>query len=308
VIPLDPEGDQLDDHDPTAHKRMAMSSRRRISLIAACLLSFLALPVFTKYAYAIAIDNDAVIDWQQDAYLNFTPLVTNGNFLVSADNLATVFIDIAITRSDLLGGFTLLVDVVNPIPSAPNDYTEILVGGSPLKLTFAAGYDNNGNNTLQAPNPAGDTDLGGGSLDQNGNFIPPDPVKSLNRSLSLSALQNSLQTFTLIDENNPNLGGTWSGPTTSAVLAPLLGSGPLLFSINATFNGNFLVPNNDNCQDEEPASGTVCPTFPGSASITVRNGGAFPPTDPPNTVPEPGSLSLLLAGVAGIAGLKLRRR
>ena len=60
-------------------------------------------------------------------------------------DLSNVAILIAITESQYLGGFTLLLDVVNPFTSTPNDYTPIFAGGSPLTLSFAAGFDNNGN-------------------------------------------------------------------------------------------------------------------------------------------------------------------
>ena len=219
-------------------------------------------------------------------------------------DLSTVEILIAITESQYLGGFTLWLDVVNPITSTPNDYTPILAGGSPLRLTFAAGFDNNGNangvgdGIFGSPNPAADTDLGG----------DPNISKNLNRLLLLSALQNSLQTFTP-NPVDPNLGGTWStvpAEETIAVLTSLLASGPLGFSINATFTGNLLSPVDLDCQLGGFDDG-FCPPFSsvgGSASITVNGGDPFPAV----VVPEPASISLVLLGAAGRASARCGAR
>ena len=178
----------------------------RCALLAGCVLSFVALPGLSRDAHAIPIDNDVSIEWQQTTFSDFFPSVVNGNFVIDdVSDLSTVAILIAITESQYLGGFTLWLDVVNPITSTPGDYTPILAGGSPLRLTFAAGFDNNGNANgvgdviFGSPNPAADMDLGG----------DPNISKNLNRLLLLSNLQNSLQTFTP-DPVDPNLGGTWS--------------------------------------------------------------------------------------------------
>ena len=277
-----------------------MKSRYRTALLAGCVLSFIALPGLSRDAHALPIDNDVSIDWQQTTFSDFFPTVVNGNFVIDdVSDLNNVQILIAITQSQYLGGFTLLLDVVNPITSTPNDYTPILAGGSPLTLTFAAGFDNNGNangvgdGIFGSPNPAADTDLGGN----------PNISKNLNRLLLLSTLQNSLQTFTP-DSNDPNLGGVWSGPTTTSVLTSLLASGPLGLSINGAFNGNLLSPVDLDCQ-ADPVDPALCLPFSsvgGSASITVNGGGPFPPV---TAVPEPASLSLVLLGIAGAA---FRRR
>ena len=280
-----------------------MKSQCRIALLAGCVLSFVAVPGLSRDAHAAPIDNDVSMEWQQTTFSDFFPTVVNGNFVIDdVSDLSNVAILIAITESQYLGGFTLLLDVVNPFTSTPNDYTPIFAGGSPLTLSFAAGFDNNGNangvsdGIFGSPNPAADTDLGGN----------PNISKNLNRLLLLSTLQNSLQTFTLNDINDPNLGGVWSGPTTISVLTSLLASGPLGLSINGTFTGNFLSPVDLDCQ-AVPVDPALCLPFSsvgGSASITVNGGDPFPPV---TVVPEPASLSLVLLGIAGAAFRRRRR-
>jgi hypothetical protein len=240
------------------------------------------------------------MDWQQTTFSDFLPTVVNGNFVIDdVSDLSNVEILIAITESQYLGGFTLSLDVVNPITSIPGDYTPILAGGAPLRLTFAAGFDNNGNangefdGIFGSPDPAADTDLGG----------DPSISKNLNRLLVLSSLQNSLQTFTP-NAADPNLGGVWSGPSTTSVLTSLLALGPLGLSINGTFTGNVLSPADLDCQ-ADPVDPALCLPFSsvgGSASITVNGGSPFPPV---TAVPEPTSVSLLLIGIAAAA---FRRR
>ena len=53
----------------------------------------------------------------------------------------------------MLGGYDLTMDVVNPFTSVPGDYTPILVAGSPLQLTYAAGEDNSGIPLPNTPDP-----------------------------------------------------------------------------------------------------------------------------------------------------------
>ena len=205
-----------------------------------------------------------------------------------------------------IGGVTLLVDVVNPITSTPGDYTQIFAGGAPLTLSFAAGYDNNGeandladgDDIFGSPNPAGDVDLGG----------YPNP-NSFNRTLLLSSLQNSLQTFTP-DPGDPSLGGTWSGPATIDVLQQAFAlNGSLGFSINGRIFGFEDSPADLDCQPGGIGDGLdddICPPFSsvgGSASITVNGGDPFP-----QVVPEPASISLVLLGAAGLVRARMRRR
>ena len=148
----------------------------------------------------------------------FFPTVVNGNFVINdLSDLSNVEILIAITESQYLGGFTLWLDVVNPITSTPNDYTPIFAGGSPLMLTFAAGYDNNGNaNDLASdgifgsPNPAADTDLGGYPNISKQSQPAPPAVHPAKLAADVHARPS-----------DPNLGGVWSGPTTIAVLTSL---------------------------------------------------------------------------------------
>ena len=242
-----------------------MKSRCRTALLAGCVLSFLALPSLSGDAYAIPIDNDVSMDWQQKAYADFLPTVVNGNFVVN--NLAAlnaIVIAIVVERADLLGGFDLTLDVVNPVTSVPGDYTPILVGGLPLRLTYAAGEDNNGDPLPNAADPTADQF-----------FREPLPTNYI-KNLALSDFQNS------------------------GVLAALLASGPLGFSINGHFYGSVDLPADIGCQNDP----TVCATFPGSASITVAGGQPFPATP----VPEPVSLSLLLIGIAGRVGFRRRLR
>lgn len=309
MIPLDRGGKSVGESrlpDLLLTVGTAMKSRSRTALLAGCVLSFVALPGLSRDAHAAPIDNDVSMEWQQTTFSDFTPTVVNGNFVINnASDLSTVGILIAITQSQYLGGFTLWVDVVNPITSTPGDYTPILAGGSPLRLTFAAGHDNNGNANdpsafipiVGVTNPAADTDLGG----------DPSIPKNLNRLLLLSTLQNSLQTFTP-DPVDPNLGGTWStvpAEETLAVLTSLLASGPLGFSINAIFTGNVLSPADLDCQLGGFDDG-ICPPFSsvgGSASITVIGGDPFPAV-----VPEPASISLVLLGAAGFVRARMRRR
>ena len=107
-----------------------MNSRCRTALLAGCVLSFVALPGLSRDAHAAPIDNDVSMDWQQKAFANFLPTVTNGNFVVNGPaNLSAIVIAILVNRSDLLGGYDLILDVVNPFTSVPGDYTPILVGG-----------------------------------------------------------------------------------------------------------------------------------------------------------------------------------
>jgi hypothetical protein len=245
--------------------RMVMTPR----YLAAGLLSFvgLVLPALSSSAHAIAVDNDVVIEWQQKAYANFLPTVLNGNFVVNDPaDLSAILIAIDVDRSDLLGGYDLTLDVVNPFTSTPGDYTPILISGSPLRLTYAAGQDNNGDPLPNAADPTAD------------DFFRESSPTNYNRNLTLSDFQNS------------------------GVLLGLLASGPLGFSVNGHFYGSVDLPADIGCQNDP----TVCATFPGSASIAVSGGQPFPP--PTTTpVPEPGSLSLLLVGVLGFAGLRGRR-
>ena len=157
-----------------------MNSRRRISLPAVWILSLLTLPGLTRDAYAAAIDNDVVIDWQQKAYANFLPTVINGNFVVnSAADLDDILITVVVNRADLLGGFDLLVDVVNPFTSTPGDYAEISFLGSPLKLTYAAGEDNNGDPLPDAADPTAN------------DFFREVSPTNYSKTLALSDFQNS---------------------------------------------------------------------------------------------------------------------
>ena len=244
-----------------------MKSQCRTALLAGCVLSFVALPGLSRDAHALPIDNDVVMDWQQKAYADFLPTVINGNFVVNGPaDLSAILITIFVDRADLLGGFDLTLDVVNPFTSVPGDYTPILSGGSPLQLTYAAGEDNNGDPLPDAADPTA-TDF----------FREPVPT-SYSKILALSDFLNS------------------------GVLAGLLASGPLGFSVNGHFYGSLDVPADIGCQ-EDP---TVCATFPGSASVAVTGGARFPP--PSTSVPEPGSLSLLLIGIAGGVGFRRRLR
>ena len=69
-------------------------------LLAGCVLSFVALPCFSRDAHAIPIDNDVVMDWQQKAYADFLPTVVNGNFVVNdATDLTDIAIEIFVDRS-----------------------------------------------------------------------------------------------------------------------------------------------------------------------------------------------------------------
>jgi hypothetical protein len=243
-----------------------MKSRCRTALFAVCVLSFVALPGLTRNAYAIPIDNDVSMDWQQKAYADFLPTVVNGNFVVNNPaGLSAILITIFVDRADLLGGYDLSLDVVNPVTSVPGDYTPILVSGSPLKLTYAAGEDNNGDPLPNAADPTAD------------DFFRESSPTTYTKNLALSDFQNS------------------------GVLAGLLASGPLGFSVNGHFYGSIDLPADIGCQIDP----TVCATFPGSASVSVAGGQPFPP---PTTVPEPGALSLLMIGIASGVGLRRRLR
>ena len=100
-----------------------------IALLVGCVLSFVALPGLSRDAHAIPIDNDVSIEWQQTTYSDFFPTVVNGNFVIDdMSDLSNVAITIAVDQSQYLGGFTLRLDVVNPITSTPGDYTQILAG------------------------------------------------------------------------------------------------------------------------------------------------------------------------------------
>ena len=243
-----------------------MKSQCRTALLAGCVLSFVALPGLSRDAQAAPIDNDVVMEWQQKAYANFFPTVTNGNFVVNDPaDLSAIVIAIVVNRSDLLGGYDLTLDVVNPFTSVAGDYTPILFNGSPLLLTYAAGEDNNGDPLPNAADPTA-----------NDFFREPNPT-NYSKNLALSDFQNS------------------------GVLAGLLASGPLGFSVNGHFMGPCDLPADIGCQNDP----TVCATFPGSASIAVSGGQPFPPV---TSVPEPGSLSLLLIGIAGGVGFRRRLR
>ena len=58
----------------------------------------------------------------------------------------------------------------------------------------------------------------------------------------------------------------------------------------------------------DPVSGEVFVPFAGIAGNTVCPGGCIAVFSPSTAVPEPGSLPLLAAGLAGLAGLGWRLR
>jgi len=255
--------------------RTFMESRLRITIRAFCILSFLLLPGLSRESHAalIELDNDVVIDWQQKAYANFLPTVVNGNFTVNnADELTAVLISIVVQRTDLLGGFDLTLNVFDPLSQPlPGQYEAILLNGSALKLTFASGKNNSGQ-----------------LLD---NITDPDFTKpTYNKQWTLNDFVNPLQTF---DEEN----GVWTGTSTYELLLGLLANGPLGFSLDGHFYGSNSLPVDLACQQDP----TVCKKFPGSASVTESGG-------QPIATPEPGSLSLLLAGIISVAGVRRRRR
>ena len=251
-----------------------MESRLRIAVRTFCVLSFLLVPGLSRPSHAapIELDNNVDISWQQKAYANFFPTVVNGNFVVTNQaELDAVLIAILVNRTDLLGGFELTLNLFDPLSNPePNKYDALLVNGLALTLTFASGQDNSGQN-----------------LD---NITDPDFTKpTYNKQWTLNDFLNPLQTF---DEF-----GVLSGPSTDDVLLGLLANGPIGFSLDGHFFGSNSLPVDLACQLDP----TVCKTFPGSASITESGGQPF------HTVPEPGSLSLLLVGITGIAGLRRRR-
>ena len=180
-----------------------MKTRCRIALLAGCVLSFVALPCFSRDAHAIPIDNDVVMDWQQKAYADFLPTVVNGNFVVNGPaDLSAIAIAITVNRADLLGGYDLILDVVNPFTSVPGDYTPILSGGLPLQLIYAAGEDNNGVPCR----------------------TPPIRIRPMT---------------TLKSRARPTTARAWLADfQNSGVLAGLLASGPLGFSVNGHFYGS----------------------------------------------------------------------
>jgi hypothetical protein len=249
-----------------------MKLRFPTALLAGCVLSFVALPGLTRDAHAISIDNDVSLDWQNKAFGDFTPAVTNGNFVVNSPaDLSAILVTVFIERADLLAGYDLTLDVVNPFTSVPGDYAPILVSGSPLKLTYAAGEDYDGDPLPDAADPTAE------------NFFREPVPTTYSKNLALSDFQNS------------------------GVLAGLLAGGPLGFSVNGQFYGTQDLDADIPCQIDPD----VCKSFsddtdpPGSASVTVTGGQPFPP---PTTVPEPGALSLLLIGIASGVGLRRRLR
>jgi hypothetical protein len=228
---------------------MIMNSRSRISLLAVCFLSFLALPGLTRDAHAIAIDNDVVIDWQNGRYLEEAATVLGKNFVASVDSLDEIFVGILVTEAaGDLQGFELIMSVGNSL-------AELEADPNPLQLTLRRGVN-----------------LFGGDFDP-----PADPYIPNGTSYELTVALSDFQGFALL-------------PTNVSTLAFSLGG-----SFFAGINAGAGLP----ACSERPA-GEVCPAWPGQVSVTVTS-------KPPATVPEPGSLSLLLLGITGAVGLRRRR-
>lgn len=194
---------------------------------------FLAFPALSKQAQAIPIDNDVIIEWQQDAFRDFAPTLTNGNFVVrSEEELNAALIRVRILRSDLLGGFLLTLNVFDPQAElAPGDFAPILdSGGSQVQLTYGVGEDNDGFD------------------------LPGDFPGSSNYSgdLRLSDFQNY-------------------GEHSDLLLASLAQGRQLGFSLDASFYGNLGLPINPLCQFPVQPGCPAFSEVGGSASISVSS-------------------------------------
>ena len=103
-----------------------MKSQCRTALLAGCVL-VVALPGLSRDAQAAPIDNDVVMEWQQKAYANFCRQSPTEASTSTAWPIGCHLDWDPRNRSDLLGGYDLTLDVVNPFTSVPGDYTPILL-------------------------------------------------------------------------------------------------------------------------------------------------------------------------------------
>ena len=115
-----------------------MTSRPRISVLAVGLFSFVLASGLARDAHAISIDNSVDIEWQNIRFLVEPATITGGNFLVDADHLGDVLINVLISgRPADIQGFELLLYVGSSL-------ADIQQNPSPLTLKFGVGVSKTG--------------------------------------------------------------------------------------------------------------------------------------------------------------------